>query len=55
MLKEVVSSFDVENNIEAISKLKSKLEMKKSLLKQIKKIKDFVNRDARRFILSSGL
>ena len=55
MLKEVVSSFDVENNIEAISKLKSKLEMKKSLLKQIKKIKDFVNRDAKRFILSSGL
>ena len=55
IIKEVVSSFDVDNNIEAISKLKSKLEMKKSLLKQIKKIKDFVNRDAKRFILSSGL
>ena len=55
VLKEQVSAFSVENNIEKISSLKSKEDMKEPLRKQIQKIKDFLNRDARKFISNRNL
>ena len=55
VLKEQVSAFSVENNIEKISSLKSKEEMKEPLIKQIQKIKDFLNRNAKKFISNRNL
>jgi hypothetical protein len=55
VLKEQVSAFSVENNIEKISSLKSKEEMKEPLIKQIQKLKDFLNKDARKFIANRNL
>jgi hypothetical protein len=55
MLKEVISAFDVQNDIESISLLKSKDKMRLPLKKQIRIIKDFVNRNAKKFLASSNL
>lgn len=46
LLKEIVSSFPVENNLEEISKLKSKQKMEKPIYKQILILKNYINRDA---------
>ena len=50
VIKEQISAFPVENIIEKISSMKNKGDMKQPLEKQIGKIKDFVNRDAKRFV-----
>jgi len=54
MLKEVISAFPVENNLEEISKLKTKAKMKVPIYKQILRLKEFINKHAenmfRRFI-----
>ena len=55
MLKEIVSAYPITNNLEAISKLSNKYKMKQALLKQIKIMKDYINRDAQRFLNSSGI
>jgi len=46
MLKEQVSAFPVENNLEEISKLKTKQNMKVPIYKQILRLKEYINRDA---------
>ena len=54
MLKEIISAFPVENNLEEISKLKTKAKMKVPIYKQILRLKEFINKHAknmfRRFI-----
>jgi hypothetical protein len=46
MLKEQISAFPVENNLEEISKLKSKQNMKVPIYKQILRLKEFINKNA---------
>ena len=46
MLKEIISAYPVENNIEQISLLKKKEKMKVPLYKQILRLKEYINRDA---------
>ena len=46
MLKEQVSAFPVENNLEIISNLKSKKSMSQPLYKQILILKKYINSDA---------
>jgi len=46
MLKEQISSFPVENNLEKISNLKTKGQMTKPIYKQILILKKYINRDA---------
>ena len=46
MLKEQISSFPVENNLERISNLKSKKSMSQPLYKQILILKKYINSDA---------
>ena len=55
MIKEVISAYPITNNLEFISKLTNKDKMKRGLIKQIKIIKDYINRDAKRFLNSTGL
>jgi len=55
MLKEIISAFSVENNLEQISKLKNKDEMKRQLKKQIKVLSDYINRDAKKFLQTSQI
>jgi len=55
MIKEIVSSYPITNNLEMISKLNNKDKMKKELTKQIKIIKDYVNKDAKRFLQQTGI
>ena len=55
MLKEIVSSYPITNNIEQISTLTNKDKMKIQLTKQIKIIKDYVNKDAKRFLQQTGI
>jgi hypothetical protein len=55
MLKEIISAFDFQNNIESKSLLKSKNKMRLPLKKQIRIITDFVNRNAKTFLASSNL
>jgi len=55
IIKEQVSAFDVENNIEKISSMKIKADMKTPLRTQINRIKEFVNKDAKKFLQTSGL
>ena len=50
MIKKIVSSYPITNNIEQISKLTNKDKMKKELTRQIKIIKNYVNMDAQRFL-----
>jgi hypothetical protein len=54
MLKEIISAFPVENNLEEISKLKTKAKMKVPIYKQILRLKEFINKHAenmfRRFL-----
>ena len=49
-LKEQVSAFPVQNDIDKISKNKNKADMKVQLTRQIRLINLFVNRDAKKFI-----
>jgi len=46
MLKEQISAFPVENNLEEISKLKTKQNMKVPIYKQILRLKEFINKNA---------
>jgi hypothetical protein len=46
MLKEIISSFPVENNLEEISKLKIKDKMKVPIYKMILRLKEFINKHA---------
>ena len=46
MLKEIISAFPVENNLEEISKLKTKDKMKVPIYKQINRLKEFINKHA---------
>ena len=55
VLKEQVSAFSVENNIENISSMKTKSDMKVPLTKQINKMKEFINRDAKAFLIRNNL
>jgi hypothetical protein len=55
MIKEIVSSFPITNNINQISTLTNKEKIKKELIKQIKLIKDYVNMDAKRFLQTSQI
>ena len=54
-LKEQVSAFPVKNDIEKISKINLQSDMKVMLKKQIQKINDYVNRDAKKFISMNNL
>jgi hypothetical protein len=45
-LKEIISAFPVENNIEEISKIKTKDTMKIPIYKQILRLKEFINKHA---------
>ena len=46
LLKESISAFPVENNLEEISKLKTKDKMKVPIHKQILRLKEFINKHA---------
>ena len=46
MLKEIISAFPVENNLEEISKLKTKDKMKVPIYKQINILKMYINKHA---------
>ena len=46
MIKEQVSAFPVENNLEMISKLKTKQNIKVPIYKQILRLKEFMNKHA---------
>ena len=46
MLKEIISSFPVENNLEMISMMKTKELMKVPIYKQILRLKEFINKHA---------
>jgi len=46
MLKEIISAFPVENNLEMISKLKTKQNMKVPIYKMILRLKEFINKHA---------
>jgi len=46
MIKEAISAFPVENNLEEISKLKTKQNMKVPIYKQILRLKEFINKHA---------
>ena len=46
LLKEIISAFPVENNLEEISKLKIKDKMKVPIYKQILRLKEFINKHA---------
>ena len=46
LLKEIISAFPVENDIEEISKLKTKDKMKVPIYKQILRLKEFINKHA---------
>jgi hypothetical protein len=48
MLKEIISAFPVENNLEEISKLKTKDKMKVPIYKQILRLKEFINKHAQK-------
>ena len=49
-LKELISAFPVDNNLEKISKIKSKEDMRQPLRKQINMLKKYINLDAQKFI-----
>lgn len=55
MLKETISAFPVENNLEIISKLKNKQSMKPLLRKQIRLLKTHINAQAKQFIHQNGI
>ena len=46
MLKEQISAFPVENNLEMISNMKSKKKMSQPIYKQILRLKEYINKDA---------
>ena len=55
MIKEIVSAYPITNNLESISKLTNKDKIKKELTKQINIMKNYINRDAQKFLNSTGL
>jgi hypothetical protein len=55
LLKELISSFPITNNLESISKIKNKMKMRPELIKQIKYIKTYVNNQAKKFINQTNL
>jgi len=46
MLKEIISAFPAENNLEMISMMKTKDKMKVPIYKQILRLKEFINKHA---------
>ena len=50
MLKEIISSFPVENNLEMISNMKNKRLMSQPIYKQILILKKYINSDAENFM-----
>jgi len=44
MIKEQVSAFPVEKNLEMISKIKTKYKMKVPIYKMIMRLKEFINK-----------
>jgi hypothetical protein len=55
LLKELISSFPVENNLGEIARMKDKHKMMKPLQKQVRLLKDFINKDAKKFISKTRL
>ena len=55
LLKELISSFPVENNLGEIARMKDKHKMMKPLQKQVRLLKDFINKDAKQFISKTRL
>jgi len=51
MLKEQVSAFPVENNLEMISNMKSKTLMSQPIYKQILRLKEYINSDAKNVLI----
>ena len=46
MLKEIISAFPIENNLEMISMMKTKDKIKVPIYKQILRLKEFINKHA---------
>ena len=55
MLKEIISSFPVENNLEMISMMKTKELMKIPIYKQINILKMYINKHAQKIFLEKHL
>jgi len=55
MLKEIISAFPIESNLEEIIKINEKRKMLKPLMKQVAIMKNYLNKDAKRFISRTGL
>ena len=55
LLKETISAFPIDNNLEQISKLKRKQAMKPLLRKQIRLLKAYINEQAKQFINQNGI
>lgn len=55
LLKETISAFPVQNDLEVISKKKIKKDMQPLLRKQIRLLKKYINEQAKRFIAEHGL
>ena len=55
LLKELISAFPVENNLGEIARMKDKHKMMKPLQKQVRLLKDFINKDAKQFISKTRL
>lgn len=55
LLKETISAFPVQNDLEVISKKKNKKDMRPLLRKQIRLLKKYINEQAKRFIAEHGL
>jgi len=55
LLKELISAFPVENNLGEIARMKDKHKMMKPLQKQVRLLKDFINKDAKKFISKTRL
>ena len=55
IIKEKISAFPVLIELEKRIKLKTKKAMRKPLMKQIRVISDFLNRDAKKFLSRNKL
>ena len=55
LLKETISAFPVVNDLEKISKMKKKNDMKPLLRKQIRILKKHINEQAKAFIKRNGI
>ena len=54
-LKELASAYEIDNNLEKISKMKTKEDMRKPLRKQIEIIKKYINKHAQKFITVNNI